>query len=194
MQAFPVHSVSSAPERSKPILEQTQKAFGFVPNLFGMFAESPALLKGYTTLSAIFDGSSLTATERQVVLLTVSSENACAYCMAAHTTIARMQGVPDAVIEAVRQEAGIPEAKLDALREFTREVVRRRGWVNERTVQGFLDAGYTRAHVLDVVLGVGLKTLSNYANHIAGTPLDAAFEANAWSKLTDPVLSSSTCG
>lgn len=192
MPKFAVHSVSSSPDRSKPILEQTQKTLGFVPNLFGMLAESPALLKGYTTLSAIFDGASLTPTERQVVLLTASSENGCGYCMAAHTTIARMQGVTEDVVGAIRQGTEIPQAKLEALREFTREVVRRRGWANEKTVQGFLDAGYTRAHVLDVVLGVGLKTLSNYANHMASTPLDAAFEPNAWSKPTAPAAASTT--
>lgn len=190
MLKFPIHTVATAPERSKPILEQTAKSVGFVPNLHGMLAESPALLKGYTTLSAIFDQTSLTPTERQIVLLTVSAENGCAYCMAAHTTIARMQGVAEDVVGALRQGTGIPEAKLDALREFPLQVVRRRGWATEKTLLDFLDAGYTTAHVLDVVLGVGLKTLSNYANHMACTPLDAAFEFNAWSSATPQAAAS----
>ncbi len=163
-------------------------------NLTGVMRKPLATLitRSYTTLSAIFDEASLTPTERQVVRLTASSENGCGYCMAAHSTIARMQGVTEDVVGAIRQGTEIPEARLEALREFTREVVGRRGWVNQETVQGFLDAGYTRAHVLDVVLGVGLKTLSNYANHMAGTPLDAAFEPNAWSKPTPPAAASMT--
>ena len=187
MTSFPVHSVTSAPEITRPILEQARKSLGFVPNLYGMLAESPALLKGYTTLSAIFDATSLTPTERQVVLLTANFENGCGYCMAAHTVIARMQGVDDQVISALRQGIAIPDVKLEALREFTRQVVRQRGWVDESTVRRFLEAGYARTHVLDVVLGVGLKTLSNYSNHIAGTPLDTAFESAAWSRTDSPV-------
>ncbi len=182
MPKFPVHDPTTAPDQSRPILEQSRRILGFVPNLYGVLAESPALLKGYTSLSAIFEGCSLSATERQIVLLTSSFENGCDYCMAAHTAIARMQRVADDVLAAVRDGSAIPDAKLQALRDFTREVVRQRGWVAEKDVQAFVGAGYTKEHVLEVVLGVGLKTLSNYANHIAGTPLDAGFEQHAWSK------------
>lgn len=182
MPKFPVHDATSAPEQSRPILEQSRKALGFVPNLYGVLAESPALLKGYTTLSAIFEGCSLSATERQIVLLTCSFENGCDYCMAAHAAIARMQRVAESVIAAVRDGAVIPDPKLRALREFTRQVVRQRGWVIEKDVQAFLGAGYTKEQVLEAILGVGIKTLSNYANHIAGTSLDDAFKPHAWSK------------
>ncbi len=182
MPKFTVHDPTSAPEPSRSILEQSRKALGFVPNLYGVLAESPAVLKGYTSLSAIFEGGSLSATERQVVLLTASFENGCDYCMSAHTAIARMQRVPTGVVAAIRGGAPIQDRKLEALREFTRELVRQRGWVAEEKVQTFLDAGYTRAQVLEVILGVGLKTISNYANHLAGTPLDAAFKSHAWTR------------
>ncbi|MGH9748715.1 MAG: carboxymuconolactone decarboxylase family protein [Candidatus Polarisedimenticolia bacterium] len=182
MPKFPVHDVTSAPERSRPILEQARRALGFVPNLYGVLAESPALLKGYTTLAAGFEGCSLSAAERQVVLLTTSFENGCDYCMAAHSAIARMQHVPEGIVAAVRDGATISDPKLEALRGFTRELVRRRGWVPAADVQTFLDVGYTTEQVLEVIVGVGLKTLSNYANHLAGTPLDAAFKGHAWSK------------
>lgn len=182
MPKFHVHDATSAPEQSRPILEQSQRGLGFVPNLYGVLAESPALLKGYTSLSAIFEGCSLSATERQIVLLTSSFENGCDYCMAAHTAIARMQRVAAGVVAAVRDGTAIPDPKLQALRGFTREVVRQRGLLAEKDVQAFLDAGYTKEQVLEVILGVGIKTLSNYANHIAGTSLDAAFKPHAWSK------------
>ncbi len=182
MPKFSVYDATSAPEQSKPILEQSQRALGFVPNLYGVLAESPALLKGYTSLSAIFEGCSMSATERQIVLLTSSFENACDHCMAAHTAIARMQRVAEGVVAAVRDGTAIPDPKLQALREFTREVVRQRGWVAEKDVEAFLGAGYTSEQVFEVVLGVGIKTLSNYANHIAGASLDAAFKPHAWSK------------
>ena len=176
------HSIETAPPAAKDILAGAAKAYGFIPNLLGVMAEAPALLKAYTTLSSIFEDSGLTATERQIVLLSASFENGCDYCMAAHSVIAGMQKVPAAVVGAVRDGTPIDDPKLEALRRFTAAVVSTRGRPSATDTAAFLGAGYSRARVLDVVLGVGLKTLSNYTNHIAETPLDEAFAAAAWSK------------
>lgn len=178
--SYPVHTTESAPEASKPILAGAQKAYGFVPNLLGTMAEAPALLKAYTTLSGIFDESSLTATERQIVLLATSVHNACGYCVAAHSAIAGMQRVPADVVAALREGTPIEDPRLEALRRFATAVVASRGWPSEQETARFLDAGFGRQQVLEVVLGIGLKTLSNYTNHIAETPLDAAFAGAAW--------------
>lgn len=180
MSEFTVHTIESAPEASRPILEKARKTLGFVPNLYGVMAESPAMLEAYATVGGIFDRSTFNATERQVVLLTTIFENECDYCMAAHTTIAGMQRVPEDVVQALRQGDPIPDARLEALSAFTRTVVRERGWASETDVQAFQDAGFTRGQVLEVILGVGMKILSNYANHIAKTPVDRAFQANLW--------------
>lgn len=125
----------------------------------------------------------LTPAERQTVLLTVSVENGCDYCVAAHTLIASMQKVPDPVARAIRSGAPIPEPKLEALRRFTAEVVRRRGRPSDSELDAFVTAGYARAQVLEVLLGVGLKTLSNCTNHIVATPLDPAFQKALWSEV-----------
>ncbi len=180
MTDFKVHTIESAPEASRPLLEKAQKTLGFVPNLYGVFAESPAMLEAYVTLGGIFDRSTFTATERQVVLLTAIFENECDYCMAAHSTIAGMQRVPDDVVQALRRGEPIPDARLEALSDFARKVVRERGWVLEADVQAFLDAGFTQAQLLEVILGIGMKILSNYTNHITKTPVDEAFQANTW--------------
>ncbi len=180
MTNFQVHSIDSAPDRAKPTLEKAQKAMGFIPNLYGTFAESPATLEAYATIGSLFDRSSFNATERQIVLLATSFENGCEYCMAAHTTIAGMQKLPADVVEALRSGNAIPDARLEALRSFTLQVVRERGWVKDADVQAFLDAGFTQAQVLEVILGVGMKTISNYTNHVASIPLDGAFQPNAW--------------
>lgn len=183
MTTFNVHTTDSAPEASQQLLEGARKKMGFVPNLYGTFAEAPALLEAYLTLGGIFDRStSFNATERQVVLLSTSFENECEYCMAAHTTLAGMQRVPGEVVQAVRSGEPIEDGRLQALASFTRKVVTERGWVPEPDVQAFLDAGFTRAQVLEVVLGVGMKTLSNYATHMAQTPVDEAFAPNAWER------------
>lgn len=181
--SYTVHTAASAPEGAKPTLTAAQQAYGFLPNLLGVMAEAPALLKGYATLSKIFEESSFTPAERQVVLLTTSYANECGYCMAAHSAIAGMQKVPQDVIGALRNGAPIGDGKLEALRKFTASVVATRGWPSESDVNAFLGAGYGKAQVLEVVLGVGIKTLSNYANHIADTPLDDAFQPLAWKKI-----------
>lgn len=185
MSTLRVHTIESAPEGSRETLAQTEKALGFVPNLFGVFAESPALLKAYASVGALFDSTSFTPTERQVVLLSVSLENECDYCMAAHSTIAQMQKLPEEVVAALRNDEPIADPKLQALSVFTRRVVRRNGWVSSDDVQEFLGAGFGQAQILDVILGVGMKILSNYTNHIGETPLDSAFQPQVWTAPQD---------
>lgn len=180
MTHFPIHTLDTAPDASKPFLEGTKAAFGLIPNLVGEFAESPAVIEGYLGLSGALKKSGLTDLEREIVLISASVENGCHYCVAAHTTVTQAQGLDQAVIAAVRAGGPIADARLEALRRFTVTVVRERGWVSDAEVARLLDAGWTRANVLEVVLGVGLKTISNYVNHIAGTPVDAAFQANAF--------------
>lgn len=179
---YAVQTIDSAPPAAKDVLAVAKQAFGFVPNLLGVMANSPALLKTYVAVSKIFEETAFTVTERQVVLLAVSAENACEYCMAAHTAIAGMQNVPTAVVTAIREGRSIPDTKLEALRHFTSQVVATRGEPSAAAMKDFLNAGYSESQVLDVVLGVGLKTLSNYTNHIVRTPLDQAFAPTKWSK------------
>ena len=185
MSKFDVHTQESAPSESQPLLEGVQKAFGFVPNVSAILAESPTTLKAYMTMSQIFDESSLTPAERQVVILAINEYNACHYCVAAHSVLAEMHGVPVNAIDAIRDGDSIDEPRLEALRDFTSKVVDKRGWVDEVEIEAFLGAGFTLAQVLEVILGVAFKTISNYANHIAETPLDDAFTARAWRSRTD---------
>lgn len=179
---YKTYAVEDAPADAKELLAAAKMKYGFVPNLLGTMAEAPALLKAYMTLSGIFEESSLDASERQVVLLAVSRENGCEYCVAAHTVIAGMQKVPADVVAAVRSGGPIGDPKLEALHAFAAAVAGSRGRPGEAQTRAFLAAGYDKRQVLEVVLGVGLKTLSNYTNHIAGTPLDGAFGPAAWSK------------
>jgi len=179
---FTIHNVNSAPEAAKEILTRSAGAFGFVPNLFGVMAEAPALLKGYTSLMRLFEEASLKAAERQVVLLAASYENECEYCVLAHSAIAAMQQVPADAVCAIRDDEAIADPKLEALRRFTAVVVKSQGRPTEEDTKVFLAAGYGKQQILEVVLGVGLKTLSNYTNHIAETPLDEAFNKAGWSK------------
>lgn len=180
MPTFPVLTLDTTPAGSKPLLEKTQQAFSFIPNLIGVMASSPAITEAYLTVANIFSKSSLSPTEQQIVLLTVSHFNDCRYCMAAHTAISSMQNVDMEVVQAIRDDLPISDTKLQALRQFTRLVVENRGWLPDADVQTFLDVGYQQSHVLDILVGVAQKTLSNYTNHLAKTPLDNQFAEVAW--------------
>lgn len=182
MSDYTFHTAETAPEGARAILADAQRAFGFVPNLYGGLANAPAALQAYLAISDSFNLTSLTPVERQVVLLTTSMANECEFCVAAHSLFAKaMVGVPADVVAAIRDRREPADPKLAALTAFTRAMVDLRGWVADHpTLIRFLAAGYNRAQALEVVLGVTQKTLSNYANHLLGTPLNPAFEAERW--------------
>ncbi len=180
MTSFQIHNEESAPE-AQQLINGAEQAFGFLPNLLGIMAEAPTLLEGYMTLAGIFDKTDLSATERQIVLMVNNRLNGCTYCMAAHTGISKSQGVPDDVINALRQGAELSDPKLEALRVFAERTNVTRGWLEQDDIDALLAAGYTKRTVLEVILGTALKVMSNYTNHIASTPLDDAFSAVEWS-------------
>jgi len=158
MSQFKIHSIQTAPAAAQPLLEGSLKKYGFIPNLHGGLAEAPAALAAYIELTALFDQTSLSPTERQVVLLVVSAENHCTYCVAAHSMIAKhMVKADPAIIDAIRNLQPLPDKKLDALANFTRNVLKNRGTVCSKTLDNFITSGFSRAQVLEVVLGVTFK-------------------------------------
>jgi uncharacterized peroxidase-related enzyme len=165
--------VETAPEKSRPLLEKIQKSFKFIPNLYGVFANSAVLLEGYLGLEGAFEKASLSATERHIVLLAASVENSCKYCTAAHSRVLKaFLHVPAEVVSAVRSNLAVPDPKLNALVALTKEIVSERGHVRAQTTENFLAAGYRKEQVLEVLIGVALKTISNYLDHISPTELD----------------------
>ncbi len=176
--ALDVLDQKTAPEPARELLDQAERNYGFVPNILGVMANAPALLEAYMTIAGIFEKTSFSAAEKQVVLLAVSGENGCDYCTAAHTAIARMQGVDDAVLQAIQRGERLPNGKLDALYRFTRTMVEKRGRPGDDDLQAFFDAGYSESQVQEVIVGIGMKTLSNYNNHVAETPVDEQFESD----------------
>lgn len=177
-----LHTPETAPHGSVAALETARSAYGFIPNLLAALANAPAALNAYMGIASALESSSLTPVEQQVILLAASRENSCHYCVAAHSTLAGMAGASDECVDAIRAEEPVPVPRLEALRTFTGSVVRHRGWVPTADLEAFLGAGFTPAQVLEVLTGVTLKTLSNYMNHMAVTPVDGAFEKMAWSR------------
>ncbi len=179
---FKLHDKTSAPEASRSVMEAAEKAFGFIPNLYAVFAESPAAIEAYAAINNALQKCALSPVEQQVVALAVSTENNCSYCVGAHSAIAGMVNMPGDILQQLRNEQLISDHKLEALRLYTQSVVKSRGWVPEEVMDAFLGAGYSTRHILDVLTIVSLKTLSNYTNHLAHTPLDDQFASQQWSK------------
>ncbi|MEO0809047.1 MAG: carboxymuconolactone decarboxylase family protein [Pseudomonadota bacterium] len=182
MTEFTLHDETTVPEESRPLLEKSKAAFGRLPGLHKVMAEAPGLLEGYQKLHELFMNSSFDKDELTVVWQAINVENQCHYCVPAHTGIAKSMGVDDAITDALRNETPLPNARLEALRNFTLSVVRDRGNVDDSKVQAFLDAGFTKRQILEVILGYAQKVMSNYTNHLANTPVDPVFEKFAWQK------------
>lgn len=175
-------TIENAEPRAKALLESTRTKMGFVPNMYALMVNGPGLLETYQAGYAHFRGESgFTMAEQEVIFLTISRENGCDYCMAAHSFVAdTMSNVPLAVTNAIRDDTPIVDAKLAALNAFTKTMVAKRGLPGLDEVASFLDAGYTERHVLGIILAIGVKTLSNYSNHLMHTPVDTVFSSRIW--------------
>lgn len=179
---LPPQSLDTAEPKGRAVLEEVVAKVGFVPNMYAVMVNSPGLLKTYLEGYAQFrQESGFTPAEQEVIFLTISRENGCEYCVAAHSLIAdAVSKVPPAVTNAIREGRGIPDAQLAALSEFTRVMLSTRGLPARKDVEKFLAAGYTQRQVLEIVLALAVKTLSNYANHLFHTPLDKRLAPRRW--------------
>jgi uncharacterized peroxidase-related enzyme len=179
---LPAISLETAAPQAKAVLEKAKAQVGFIPNMYGGMANSPALLDTYLDGYERFrKASGFTPAEQEIVFLTISRNNECSYCMAAHSMLAdKMSNVPVPVTDALRAALPIPDAKLSALSTFTDVMVSTRGLPQRGDVETFLSAGYQEQHILDIILAIAVKTLSNYSNHLFQPPVDAMFAGRVW--------------
>lgn len=181
MSRVTVHTVQSAPEAARPFLEKALATSGFIPNLLGVLANAPAALETYLTVSALNAKAELSLAEREVVQLIAATTHECNFCVAGHTAVALNKArLPQNVVAALRARDELPEPKLEALAAFTREVIATRGNVSDGDYSAFQDAGYSPGHALEVILGVSLATLCNFANVFARTPLNPQLAPYQW--------------
>ncbi|HEY3859545.1 MAG TPA: carboxymuconolactone decarboxylase family protein [Gammaproteobacteria bacterium] len=182
MHEFQLFDITTAPAESRADLEKIRSQQGHLHNIYAVMAGSPLLLRGHVALNELFDNSELTKEERNIVLLTASRENNAAYSVARQSEAAERDHVPADVIEALRANRALKNKKEEALRAFTARVVNSRGQISERDVKDFLAAGYTPGNILEIVLAIGMVTLTNYTNLITKTPLDKQLESKQWQK------------
>lgn len=182
MSNFKRHNLETVPEESRKMLENVKNNYGFIPNLMGEFAEAPQALRAYVKLDEMFSETSFNPVEQEIIKLSASVANGCEYCVAVHSTVAEQKQIPQEIVNRIRDNETLSEEKYEALRRFTERIVRKRGRIAEDHLQDFLDAGFSRRQVLELLVGVSMKTLSNYTNHIAETPLDERFSAKKWER------------
>ena len=176
MTDFNLYNKDSAPEDSKPLLEGSEKELGMIPNLHAVMAEAPGLLKAYQDVHGLFADSSLNEDELTVVWQTINVYHSCHYCVPAHTAIAKQMGADDSITQQLKSGETLDNPKLQALRSFTEAMLEKRGQVSSTDLDAFFDAGYGNRQVLEVILGISQKTMSNYTNAVAETPTDEPFK------------------
>lgn len=169
-------TIESVPDNAKASMAFVKKRLGSISNLMATLGNSPATLNAYLALDAAWETTVLTARERQLVLLTASVENKCLYCIAAHSTTLVGMRVDADIIRAVRTREPLTHAGLDALVGLTRELVNQRGFVGEQTKQKFFAAGYDQIVLMEILIGVALKTMSNYLDHLNPISIDTVFQ------------------
>jgi uncharacterized peroxidase-related enzyme len=181
MSRVTLHTLDSAPQEALPFLENAQKNSGFIPNLLAVLASAPAALETYVTVSALNGKSSLGLAEREVIQLIAATTHGCNFCVAGHTAVATNKAkLPAEVIEALRARGELPDARYETLAAFTREVIATRGNVSDAGLAAFKAAGFTEGQALEVILGVSLATLCNFANSFAHTPLNPELARYRW--------------
>jgi AhpD family alkylhydroperoxidase len=181
MHTFPVHTLDSAPEQSKPSLQALQGAFGMIPNIAGAMSTSPVLIGGLVALFQKVHGGSFSEQQIQVLLLTNAVTNACAWAVAFHTALALKEGVDAADVEAIRKRQAPRDPKNLALSTLARTLIEKRGRLGDQDVSQFLHAGFDEARLLEAITVVAASTITNYTGNVTNPPVEAAFAKYTWS-------------
>lgn len=180
MSTFTIHTAQDATPPSREKLRAIEDHVGFVPNVYGLFAGSPAALQGLTALNAAFEASSFSPLEREVIALSTSVFNRCSYCVAGHSLFADTLGMDQASLTAIRAGGVASEPRLAAIGRITIDLLETQGQLSPAQLQAFIDAGFAPAQLLELLLGVAGKMMTNLASKAAGLPLDEAFQPHAW--------------
>jgi len=180
MPNYPVHTIASAPEKSKPALEQLQKAFGVLPNLPAVIANSPKLINSLVGLFGQVHSPGLSEAENQIILLTDAVTNSSTYAVAFHTALALQHGVSSEETTAIRDRRLPANKRFAALSKLAKTLIEKRGHLSEQELDSFIAAGFTKEQVLEVIAIVAASTITNYTGTIANPPVEDAFRQHTW--------------
>ncbi|NMM00831.1 carboxymuconolactone decarboxylase family protein [Paraburkholderia sp. RP-4-7] len=180
MSTFHIHTIESAPEQSKPVLRQLQQNFGLIPNIAGAMAESPVLIGGFIGIFQKVHAGTFTEAQIQTLLLTNAVTNSCTWAVAFHTALALKEGLSAADVEAIRNGRAPADRQHAALSTLTKTAIEKRGHLDNKDVNQFLEAGFRQDQVLEVLAVLAASTITNYAGNITKPPLEAPFQDYVW--------------
>ena len=180
MHTYRIHTIESAPEKSKPALQGLLQAVGIIPNLAATMAESPVLLNGFVGAFGNFHGGTFSAGQKQVLLLSNAVANTCAWAVAFHSALALKEGVDAEHVRAIRERRLPEDAELAALSRFTRALIEARGHVSASDLATFRAAGFGPDQVLEVIAGLAVSVMANYAGNITHPALETPFQSQVW--------------
>ncbi len=166
MTIFPKHNLDTSNPEAASLLQSVQGKYGFVPDLFTYMAEAPATLEAYMVLAGLIDKTSLSGAQAQIIQLAISIENGCDFCETAHVAMAKLNKANPQTISALINQTLIEDSDDRALVDLALTIVRKRGWLEESDLGKFLETSFSHQQVLEVILCVTIKTLSNYTNHL----------------------------
>ncbi len=169
-RTFTVPTREEVSSNNQQIFDNLHKMIGFVPNLYAYYAKSETALADYLALQN--RKSTLNAKQREIINLVTSQINDCRYCQSAHSVFGKFSGLTEEQILEIRRGSASFDAKLDALVQFTKAVVQTRGKISNESKEAFLNAGYTEGNLVDAVIIIGDKTISNYLHNITGLEID----------------------
>lgn len=170
MQRFQIPTREDVSENNQAIFDNLKKNLGFVPNLYAYYAKNETALGDYLALQN--RKSTLSTKEREVVNLVVSQYNGCRYCQSAHTVLGKMNGFTEEQVLEIRTGRASFDAKTDSLAKFTLAVAENRGQVSEEVKEDFFNAGYSESNMIDILMVIGDKIISNYIHNLTGFEID----------------------
>jgi alkylhydroperoxidase family enzyme len=180
MRNLRVHTIESAPEKSKPALQGLKQKFGFIPNVAATMAGSPVLISAFINGFGSFHGGSFNESEKQTLLLTNAVTLKCPWTVAFHSTLALQEGIPQSDVDAIRDGKMPGDAKCSALSGLAKALIEKRGKASDADIERFASAGYSQAQMLEVITGIGISTMAATAGNLADTPVEELFQGQTW--------------
>jgi AhpD family alkylhydroperoxidase len=177
---FPDHTVESAPAEARRSMESTARRLGYLPAAVARLASSPQLLDGFLRLSGLFESTTLDPLARETVIFTIATRNGCHVCVAMHTAKLAQLGASEELVDALRAGLPLADPRLEAVRMFTVDVLATAGAVGLAAMDAFLAHGFTARNALEVVMGIGVYTMSTFANRMTDAPPDEPLAPFAW--------------
>lgn len=180
---YKIYDMNSASASTKEVLEEVKSHYQFVPNALGAMAESPETVRAYLALDELVHQNALTDEQRHIVFLTITREYDCGYCVAAHTAFAQMGQVNGEHIGCLREGRPLSDPALNALQEFTARLVQTGCNVSAQEVDAFLNHGFSRRHILDIITMMANKLIAVFSNRVMGTDLDEMLQPARWERV-----------